>query len=260
MTRLLPALVPAFVPALALGLGLAAPAAAQEFSLSEMSPEQTEAFGEAVRAYLLENPEVIMEAVAVLERRDAAEQVANDTALVTANYKEIYEDPMSHVGGNPDGDVTFVEFVDYKCGYCRKAFPELKALMEADGNIRLILKEFPILGEESLLASRFAVSAKLFGGDEVYGPLHDEMMLMRGNMTEDSLVALADDLGFDGAAYLAGMSDPQVDAVLGDNHALANRLQISGTPTFVIGEQMVRGYVPLDAMRELVADQREQAN
>ena len=260
MTRLLPALVPAFVPALALGLGLAAPAAAQEFSLSEMSPEQTEAFGEAVRAYLLENPEVIMEAVAVLETRQAEEQVANDAALVTANYSAIFEDPMSHVGGNPDGDVTFVEFVDYKCGYCRKAFPELKALMEADGNIRLILKEFPILGEESLLAARFAVSAKLIGGDAVYGPLHDEMMLMRGNMTEDSLVALADDLGFDGAAYLEGMSDPQVNAVLSDNHALASRLQISGTPTFVVGEQLVRGYVPLDAMTDLVADLRDQAN
>ena len=257
MTRTLPA----FVPALALSIGLAVPALAEEFSLTDMTEAQADAFGEAVRAYLLENPEVIMEAVAVLERRDAAAQVANDAALVSTNYSEIFEDPMSHVGGNPDGDVTFVEFVDYKCGYCRKAFPELQALLEADGNIRLVLKEFPILGEESLLGARYAVSAKLIGGDEAYGPLHDAMMTMRGNITADSLVALADDLGLDGAAYLDGMSDPQVDAVIAANHDLASRLQISGTPTFVIGEQLVRGYVPLEAMADLVAEIREtQAN
>lgn len=252
MTRTLPA----FVPALALSFGLAAPALAEEFSIADMSEAEAAAFGDAVRAYLLDNPEVIMEAVAVLERREAAEQVANDAALIATNYAEIFEDPMSHVGGNVDGDVTFVEFVDYKCGYCRKAFPELNALMEADGNIRIVYKEFPILGEESLLASRFAVSAKLIGGDEAYAPLHDAMMVMRGNMTEDSLVSVADSLGLDGAAFLDGMSDPQVDEVIASNHALANRLSIAGTPTFVIGEQLVRGYVPLAAMTELVAELR----
>ena len=248
------------LPALALAIGLATPALSDDFSIADMSDTEADAFGEAVRSYLLENPEVIMEAVAVLERRQAAEQVANDAALIATNHAAIYEDPMSHIGGNPDGDVTFVEFVDYKCGYCRKAFPELQSLLEADGNIRIIYKEFPILGEESLLASRFAVSAKLIGGDAAYGPLHDALMTMRGNVTEDSLVALADGLDLDGAAILAGMADPQVDAVLGENHALASRLQITGTPTFVIGEQLVRGYVPLDAMADVVADLREQAN
>ncbi len=242
--------------ALALAIGLAAPAFAEDFQIGAMTDDERSAFGEAVRAYLLENPQVIMEAVAVLERRDAAEQVANDAALIATNREAIFNDPMSYIGGNPDGDVTFVEFVDYKCGYCRKAFPELQALLEADGNIRIIYKEFPILGEESLLASRFAVSAKLIGGDAAYGPLHDALMTMRGNMTEDSLVALAGELGIDGDAVLAGMTDPEVDAVLGENHALASRLQISGTPTFVIGEQLVRGYVPLDAMTQVVAELR----
>ncbi len=245
------------LPALALALGLTTPAFAEEFAFDAMTDDERTAFGEAVREYLLENPDVIMEAVAVLERRQAAEQVANDAALIATNHAAIFEDPMSYVGGNPDGDVTFVEFVDYKCGYCRKAFPELKSLLEADGNIRIIYKEFPILGEESLLASRFAVSAKLVGGDAAYGPLHDALMTMRGNVTEDSLVAMADGLGIDGEAVLAGMSDPQVDAVLGENHALANRLQITGTPTFVVGDQLVRGYVPLDTMTDVVAELRE---
>jgi len=247
------------LPALALALGLATPALSADFSIADMSDTEADAFGEAVRAYLLDNPGVIMEAVAVLERRQATEQVANDAALIATNHTAIYDDPTSHIGGNPDGDITFVEFVDYKCGYCRKAFPELQSLLEADGNIRIIYKEFPILGEESLLASRFAVSAMLIGGDPAYGPLHDAMMTMRGNVTEESLVAVADGLGLDGAAFLAGISDPQVDTVLGENHALASRLQITGTPTFVIGEQLVRGYVPLDAMTDVVAELRQAA-
>jgi protein-disulfide isomerase len=245
-----------FLPALALAAGLTAtPVFA--FDIDAMSEDERAAFREEVRAYLLENPEVIMEAVAVLERRNAAEQVANDASLVATNQEAIFNDGFSYVGGNPDGDITFVEFVDYKCGYCRKAFPELNQLIENDGNIRIIYKEFPILGEESLLASRFAISAKLIGGDEAYGPLHDALMTMRGNMTPESLVALADGLGLDGAAILAGMSDPQVDAIIGENHALAGRLQISGTPTFVMEDQLLRGYVPLDGMTQIVAELRE---
>lgn len=244
--------------ALALAAGLAGtPAFA--FDLEAMTVEERAAFGEEVRAYLLENPEVIMEAVAVLERKQAAEQVANDAALVSTNHEAIFNDGFSYVGGNPDGDVTFVEFVDYKCTYCRKAFPELQTLIEQDGNIRIVYKEFPILGEESLLGSRFAISSKLVAGDEAYGPIHDAMMTLRGNMTEASLSALADGLGFDGAAIAAGMSDPQVDAIIGENHALAGRLQITGTPTFVMEDQLLRGYVPLDGMVQIVDELRQKA-
>lgn len=241
--------------ALALAAGLAAtPAFA--FDIDAMSDDERMAFRDEIRAYLLDNPEVIMEAVAVLERKQAAEQVANDAALVATNHDAIFNDGYSHVGGNPEGDVTFVEFVDYKCTYCRKAFPELQQLIEQDGNIRIIYKEFPILGEESLLASRFAVSAQLVAGDDAYGALHDAMMTMRGNYTEASLAALADGMGLDGAAIVAGMSDPQVDAIIGENHALAGRMQISGTPTFVMEDQLLRGYVPLDGMVQIVAELR----
>jgi protein-disulfide isomerase len=245
-----------FLPALALAAGLAAtPALA--FDIEALSDDERSAFRDEVRAYLLDNPDVIMEAIEVLERRRAAEQVAGDAALVKTNAEAIFNDGVSFVGGNPDGDITFVEFVDYKCGYCKKAYPELQALIEIDGNIRIVYKEFPILGEESMIASRFATSALLIGGDEAYEPLHDAMMTMRGNATPDTLSALADDLGLNGAAIIEGMSDPQVDAIISDNHALAQRLQITGTPTFVMEDQLVRGYVPLGAMEEIVAELRE---
>jgi len=244
-----------FLPALALATGLAAtPALA--FEIDAMSEDERAVFRDEVRAYLLDNPDVIMEAIEVLEQRRAADQVAGDLALVATNAEAIFNDGVSFVGGNPEGDITFVEFVDYKCGYCKKAYPELQALIESDGNIRIIYKEFPILGEESLLASRFATSALLIGGDDAYEPLHDAMMTMRGNATPDNLAALADGLGLDGDAILDGLSDPRVDAIISDNHALAQRLQISGTPTFVMEDQLVRGYVPLGAMVEIVAELR----
>jgi len=243
------------LPTVALALGLAAPAFATD--LTAMNTDERSAFREEVRAYLLENPEVLMEAINVLERRQAAEQVANDSALIAQNRQAIFDDGYSHVAGNPNGDVTMVEFVDYRCTYCRKAFPELQALLEEDGNIRMVYKEFPILGDESLLASRFAVSAQIVAGDEAYGRLHDAMMVMRGNFTTDALVGLATELGLDGQAILAGMSDPAVDQIIGQNHALAQILQISGTPTFVMEDQMLRGYVPLEGMQQLISDLRD---
>jgi protein-disulfide isomerase len=250
MTRRLPL-------ALALAAGLfASPALA--FDIELMTPDERSAFRDEVRAYLLDNPEVLMEAIAVLERRDSAEQVANDQALVAVNREALFNDGYSHVGGNLEGDITIVEFIDYKCGYCRKAFPELVKLIEDDGNIRIIYKEFPILGEESLLASRFAIATQIVAGEDAYARMHDALYTMRGNVTEQSLTSLATELGLDGAAILDGLSDPRIDEIINENHALAQRMAISGTPTFVMEDQMVRGYVPLAGMVQIVKELREQ--
>ncbi len=234
---------------------LASPAAATD--ITAMSAEETDAFRAAVRAYLLENPEVLMEAIAVLEKRQAAAQEADDVALVRTNAEDLFNDGYSAVLGNPDGDVTMVEFLDYRCGYCKRAFPEVKELLESDGNIRFIVKEFPILGDASVLASRFAISAQILFGDEAYAKLHDKLMAMRANISEQSLLATAEGLGLDGQAILAGIENPKVDQIIGANHALAQRLQITGTPGFVVGDQMLRGYVPLETMRQVVARVRD---
>lgn len=232
---------------------------AQALDLGNMSDAEKAQFGAAVREYLLENPEVLVEVINALEARQAAAKGATDAEMIAAHAEALFNDGYSHVEGNPEGDVTMVEFMDYRCGYCRKAFPEVKELVESDGNIRLIVKEFPILGEDSLLAARFAMSAQILGGDEAYGPLHDAMMTMRGQVTEASLKALADGLGLDGQAILDGMSNPLIDGRIAANHELAQALQINGTPTFVLGHQMLRGYVPLDGMRKVVAEERRRA-
>ncbi|MEZ5911900.1 MAG: DsbA family protein [Paracoccaceae bacterium] len=230
--------------------------AAGATDLTTMSDAEREAFRAEVRAYLIENPEVLVEAFNTLEQRQAAEQAKGDAALVADNADAIFDDGTSWVGGNPDGDITLVEFVDYRCGYCRKAHDEVAELIKSDGNIRFIVKEFPILGEQSVHSARFALAVRQAAGDEVYKKAHDALITLKGDVNATSLTRLAGDLGLDAQDILARMESPEVSAVIAANHELAGRMQISGTPTFVLGGQMVRGYVPLAGMREIVAEER----
>jgi protein-disulfide isomerase len=241
---------------LALAAALLVPQGAPAFDLTAMTEGERAAFRAEVRAYLLDNPEVLMEAIAVLEERQAAEQTEADREMVAANAADLFQSPDDWVGGNPEGDVTLVEFLDYRCGYCRRAHPEIADLVSGDGNIRLVVKEFPILGEQSVLASRFAIALRQVAGDAAYGRAHDALMTMRGEATPDSLRAVAAEVGADADAVMARMGSPEVDAVLAANQALAQRLGINGTPSFVLGDQLLRGYLPLDAMRGIVAEER----
>jgi len=237
-------------------MGAQAQAADTVFDLDKMTPAQEAAFGAAVRSYLLENPQVIMEAVAVLEEREQQQQAQADLSIVSDNADALFNDGYSWVGGNPDGDYTVVEFLDYRCGYCRKAHPEVSELIKSDGNIRLIVKEFPILGEASIIASRFAIATQIIGGNDAYKAVSDALMTLDGNPNEATLKRLAKTFGLDADAILAEMSSKEVTRRIAETRALAQRMQISGTPSFVFGDQMVRGYAPLPTMQNIVAQGR----
>ena len=225
--------------------------------LGEMTEAERAAFREEVRAYLMENPEVIVEAMTELQTREDAAAADRDLQLMETHKDAIYNSAADWVGGNPDGDITVVEFMDYRCGYCRKAYQEIEDLVGSDGNIRFVLKEFPILGEESLLSSQFAISVRMLYGDEAYKKAHDALIVLRGEANAETLARLAGELGHDAAAVAEKMASEEVKAVIMANHDLATTLEISGTPTFVIDRTMVRGYVPLDGMRQIVAGQRQ---
>ena len=233
---------------------LALPASAMD--LQALTDEERALFRAEVRAYLLENPEVIMEAVEKLQNREAEAAAQADLSLVADNADAIFNDGFSWVGGNPDGDITLVEFLDYRCGYCKRAHSEVAQLLETDGNIRLIVKEFPILGEESVLASRFAVATRQIAGDDSYKALHDALMEYRGEVNLPALRRLASTFGLDADAIEARMDDDDVTREIAETRALAQRLQITGTPTFVLEDEMLRGYLPYDQMEILVADKR----
>lgn len=231
----------------------AAPVAAQ--SLNEVERAN---FRAEVRAYLLENPEVLMEAIGVLEGREREAQVAADRQLARDNADRLIDDGFSFVGGNPEGDVTLVEFMDYRCGFCRRAFTEVEELVASDGNIRLVLKEFPILGEESMLASRFAIATQIVEGDAAYKDVHDALMTVNSDFSMATLSRLAEGLGLDMAAIATEMDGSAVSTRINATRALAQTMQITGTPTLVMNDQMLRGYVPLPQMQQIVASLRSE--
>ena len=222
-----------------------------------MTDTERDVFRAEVRAYLMENPGVLLEAIAVLEERQAVEETASDTALLLQNAEAIYNDGTSFVGGNPDGDVTIVEFADYNCGYCKKAHSEVAELLASDGNIRLIYKEFPILGPNSLTSAKFAMATLMVSGPEAYSKVNDALMNKRGTPSNEALVKLANSFDLDADAVIAKMDSPEVMQAIQDNRALGQALKISGTPTFIMGNQLVRGYVPLESMRKIVEQVRD---
>jgi protein-disulfide isomerase len=229
------------------------------FDIEAMSDAERDAFRAEIRSYLVENPEVLMEAIAVLEARQAEAAAAEEDMLLDQYRAEIFDDGYSWVGGNPDGDVTIVEFLDYRCGFCKRAHPAVNTLLSSDGGIRFVVKEFPILGPESELASRYAISLKRLEGDEIYGAVHDALMEWNGAITEGALGRIASETGVaDHEAVLAGMNSEDVSRVIASNRALGQALRIQGTPSFVMGENFVRGFVELDQMREIVRNIRAQ--
>lgn len=240
--------------ALLISAALASPSMA--FDIKSMTKDEKAAFGAAVREYLMENPQVLIESINVLETRQAEQSAQNDLELVAANRDAIFNDGHSWVGGNPDGDLTMVEFLDYRCGVCRQFNKEIFDAVAEDGNIRLILKEFPILGEESELSSRFAISVHQIAGDDAYKAAHDALITLRGPATLEALRKIADEIEVDADSIVQHINTEAVTKVLRDNRQLAEVMAIQGTPTFVIGDQLLRG-VPRVGVAETVAQIRE---
>lgn len=262
MIRLAPPslLAATLAAALALPTALALPGGVSAQQAMDLSDEARAALRAEIRAYLMDNPEVIFEAAAEYERRNAAAQADMDGALIEINADDIFRDGISWVGGNPEGDLTLVEFMDYRCSFCRRAFEPMMEFVEGDGSVRLVIKELPILGRESEIMSRFAVAVHRLGGDEAYFIAHERLLDWQGEPSDAALAGFAAELGLDGAAVLAEMGSEAVTGLLQRNRALAQRLQISGTPSFVLGDggrgEMVRGMVPASALARLAEDLR----
>ena len=209
-----------------------------------------------IRAYLLAHPEILNEMVTLLETRRQAEAAEADKAMVAGNAAAIFDDGFSFVGGNPEGSVTLVEFLDYQCGYCRRAHPDITRLIDTDGDIRWIVKELPILGPGSELAARAAVATLISAGPEAYVDLNHRLMKLQGQIDAETLDRVLGEAGLDTAAIHAAMQSEEVTRRLQATRELAGALQVSGTPTFVLGDRMLRGAVPLDQMAALVETER----
>ena len=214
-----------------------------------------EAVRKIVREYLLEHPEVIEEAIQVLQaKRESRDQVrVRVRAALREHDKALRSHPMSPVSGNPKGDVTLVEFFDYQCGYCKRSLKPVRDLLETDRQLRIVWKEFPILGPVSRFAARAAMASEKQGR---YLEFHVAVMGSRGKLTEDRVMAIAGNVGLDLQRLRRDMGDPAIENYLDETNRLAQVLGIRGTPAFVIGDTLVLGTVDGVRLKELIARAR----
>ncbi|OHC75339.1 MAG: hypothetical protein A3G18_03930 [Rhodospirillales bacterium RIFCSPLOWO2_12_FULL_58_28] len=232
---------------------MAHPASADDGALT---PGQKQAVKDVVREYLRDNPEVLVDAIRALQTKQEAKDSERAKANLSSIRGELENDPSSPVAGNPKGDITIVEFFDYRCGFCKKALPTVLELLKADGNIRYVLREYPILGEESRIAAQAALAA--WGIDkEKYMSFHAALMSSKGSLGESRIFTIAAESGVDVAKLRVAMKDASIEKMLKRNYELAETLGISGTPAFIIGNNVSPGFMSLEAMQKAVAEARK---
>ncbi len=238
---------------LVLSLNVAFPA--MSIAADVLSDKQRQEIENIIHQYIMDNPKVILDAVEQMQvRAEAAKQEHVKKQLVRARDLLI-NDPDSPIGGNPNGDVTVVEFFDYRCGYCKQVYPSVMKSINADKNVRYVFKEFPILGPESVTASKVALAVSRIDATK-YKPFHNALMSARGSLTKSMLLKTAKDVGVDPDAVEKEMASPEIEKIIRKNYDLAQSLNISGTPAFVIGEQLVPGAIDYATLEKLIAEAR----
>lgn len=235
----------------------AAPAAA--FDPANMTEAESEAFGQAVREYLLANPQLVYEMLAAIEGERIAGGAAADQSAIEAKAAELFDHPGDPVLGNPEGDVPLVIFTDYRCPFCRATEADLAALVAEDRGLKVVVKHYPVLAPDSTVAAAFALAVRDLGGDAAHGEAHARLFGLRGGYTEASLGRLAGELGLDAEAVFARMESDEVVARLSANLALGREFGFDATPSFVLPGLLVKGQVPAEALRRYVGEARARA-
>jgi len=222
------------------------PTSAQSFTDTQRSDIQA-----IVRSYLIAHPEVLEEAMNELNKRQAAEEAAKHEAAIGQNADSIFNSPHGVVLGNKDGDVAFVEFFDYNCGYCKRAMADMLDLLKSDPKLKIVLKEFPVLSEGSVEAAKVAVAVRM-QDPKKYLDFHTRLLGGRGPVDKARALAAAKDVGLDVARIEKDLANPEVRATIEENMKLAEDMGLNGTPSYVIGKQVVIGAVGLEALKEKI--------
>jgi protein-disulfide isomerase len=234
----------------ALVLVLTAGAPALAFTDGEKTDIET-----VVRDYLIRNPEVLLEAMDALEAKRQTQAIGEQKAAIAEAGPNLFATPEGTVIGNPKGDVTVVEFFDYNCGYCKRALADMQALIEADPQLRFVLKEIPVLGPQSVEASHVSLAFRHLSPAK-YGEFHTRLLGLKGVANEDSALTLAEELGVDEAAMRAAMALPEVEAALQEDTRIAELLKITGTPSYVLADEVVPGAIGMAGLAEKIASVR----
>lgn len=212
---------------------------------------------ERIRELVLEtiraNPEIVLEAVQIINARDAADEAAASAQVLSSQRLALEQDPNAPVLGNPNGDVTVVEFFDYNCPYCRRVKPHMEKLLATDANVRVVYREWPILGDGSVFAAKAALASQNQGK---YVEFHWALMELAGRAEEVNVIAAAEKIGIDVAQMRRDMEAPEISEHIETSMRLARALGFNGTPSFVIGEALAPGLIEADQMIELVKKAR----
>lgn len=220
-----------------------------------MDAKQKEEFGAYIKEYLLANPEILMDMQEALQQKQLKAQQEQASAAISENKKEIFNAKYDISLGNPDGDVTIVEFFDYNCGYCKRALSDMDAILEKDKNVRFVLKELPILGPDSLAAHKVSAAVRDLA-PEKYGEFHRALLGGEGRATEESAIELAGKLGVAEPDIRKAMTEKPHDDAVRETYALAQSLGITGTPSYVISDEAIFGAVGVDDLNEKIASVR----
>jgi len=218
------------------------------------TPQQKSAIDQAIHDYLVAHPEAVVDALKAAQQKSDRQAADDARRIIAARHQELFDDSDDLVQGDPKGDATIVEFFDYRCPYCKEIEPTLDALLIEDKRLRIVYKEFPILGEASVFAARVALAARSQGK---YAAFHRAMMAQKGNITDDTVMQVAVAVGLDPAKLKKTMSGPAIDRIIRANYALAEALHIQGTPGLIVGDTVIPGAVDLDTLRKDIAAARK---
>jgi protein-disulfide isomerase len=224
----------------------------KEAGSATFTSEQKAEIEKMFKSLLAESGGEIMDAVTKYQADQAKVDEEKSKLMLTENEEAIFNDPDTPIAGNPNGDVTVVEFFDYNCGYCKKALPDITAILK-DPNVKVAFKEMPILSPASGMAAKWALAADKQGK---YWEFHSKLMETKDNKTEEKLTEIANNIGIDVEQLKKDAADPALDKLLEANQKLARELSVRGTPAFIIGDKIFRGYIGQDAMKAAVAEAR----
>ncbi len=217
------------------------------------SPAEVDQIERIVREYLKQHPEVIVEALKAYQAEQDAKKADALKATIASLKNELLADPASPVGGNPSGDVAVVEFFDYRCPYCKAMAPDLAKALAQDGKVGLVYKEFPILSPTSVVAAKAALAARY---QNKYVTFHDRLMSVKGTLDESRIYSVAADAGLNVARLKTDMEKPEIAEAIARNYGLADKLDIQGTPAFVIGDQLLGGVATADELTAAIKHAR----
>jgi len=208
-----------------------------------------------VKDFILNNPEHIIESIQSLRQREEVKKHEKIKGNIINYQNELINDPDTPVGGNQNGSINIIEFFDYRCGYCKRVLPDLIKLVSKDKDIRLIYKEFPILGPKSIVASKAGLSAWILDKSK-YQTFHKAMMDSKGMLSESRIMKLASNAGYNVANLKKIMETSRIDKILEKTYNLAKALDINGTPAFIIGDQVIRGAIDFKTLENLVSEEK----